>query len=64
MLFHEDAEFREWLMQHADKPIGTQVEKPVPQEPRQSRRTYMSVYKNIVDVMKVNPVHLCPYKEL
>ncbi len=33
MLFNKDAEFREWLAQHDDKPIATQTEKHASREP-------------------------------
>jgi len=36
MLFNKDAEFREWLAQHGDKPVATQAEKPQSREPAQT----------------------------
>jgi hypothetical protein len=36
MLFNKDAEFREWLAQHGDKPSATLAEKPAVQEPTQT----------------------------
>jgi hypothetical protein len=37
MLFNKDAEFREWLVRHGDKPAATPAEKPVPHESAQTK---------------------------
>ncbi len=37
MLFSKDAEFREWLAQHGDKPTAMQAENPIPQESAQTK---------------------------
>jgi len=34
LLFNKDAEFREWLAQHADKPTPSRSETAIPQEPQ------------------------------
>ncbi|HEY6183033.1 MAG TPA: hypothetical protein VIW67_12360 [Terriglobales bacterium] len=43
MLFNKDAEFREWLAQHADKPAA-QPEKPIPQEPEQTKPNVRTMF--------------------
>src|SRR5712672_3036530 len=37
LLFNKDAEFREWLAQHGDKPAATKPEKSMPKAPVNSR---------------------------
>ncbi len=44
MLFNKDAEFRDWLVQHANKPAAGQAEKPIPQEPPQTRPTMRTMF--------------------
>ncbi len=44
MLFNKDAEFREWLAQHADKLAAAQTGKPVPQEPTQTRPSVRTMF--------------------
>ena len=44
MLFNKDAEFREWLAQHADKPAPAQPEKTIPHEPAQTRPSVRTMF--------------------
>ena len=47
MLFNKDAEFREWLAQHADKPAPAQTEKTIPQEPAQTRPSVRTMFDEV-----------------
>jgi hypothetical protein len=47
MLFNKDAEFREWLAQHADKPASAQTEKTIPQEPAQTRPSVRTMFDEV-----------------
>jgi hypothetical protein len=44
MLFNKDAEFRGWLEQHGDKPAAARNEKPIPQEPAQTRPSVRTMF--------------------
>jgi hypothetical protein len=44
LLFNKDAEFREWLVHHADNPAAGKAEKPFPQEPPQTRPTMRTMF--------------------
>jgi hypothetical protein len=46
MLFNKDAEFREWLAWHGDKPAAaqTQAEKPIPQESAQTKPAMRTMF--------------------
>lgn len=44
MLFNKDAEFREWLAQHGDKPTTAQADKPIPLEPVQTKPTVRTMF--------------------
>ncbi len=44
MLFNKDAEFREWLARHGNKPTTAQTEKPVPQEHAQTRPNVQTMF--------------------
>ena len=44
ILFNKDAEFREWLAQHGDKPAVSQVEKPNTQEPTHTKPSVRTMF--------------------
>ena len=44
LLFNKDAEFREWLAQHGDKPAATNPEKPIPKAPVNSRTSARTMF--------------------
>ena len=46
MLFNKDAEFREWLGQHGDKPAATRTEKSIPQEPVPAKPSVRTMFDN------------------
>jgi hypothetical protein len=47
MLFNKDAEFREWLAQHGDKPAVTPAEKHAQQEPVQARPGVRTMFDDV-----------------
>ena len=47
MLFNKDAEFREWLAQHADKPAPAQTEKTISHEPAQARPSVRTMFDEV-----------------
>lgn len=47
MLFNKDAEFREWLSEHRDKPTRARAEKVAPQEQTQVRPSVRTMFDEV-----------------
>lgn len=47
LLFNKDAEFREWLTQHGDKPKPAQVETAIPQERTQTKSSVRTMFDEV-----------------
>jgi hypothetical protein len=44
MLFKKDAEFREWLVRHGDKPADPDTQKPVLHEPTRTKSSMRATF--------------------